>query len=326
MAHDVMICHYPGDKAVGKALAARLEKKGISCWFGPRDHKAGGSYEEASMQALRESQVVCLVLSTNSSTDPTLHAQVTEAHELQIPIAALIGDMVRLPGEKHSYITHPNHIQQAGKVFASDLDNTVEATMRALEEGMASASNADEEDPYGSLAMDDDDGVAIGGIGGGSGLLELTSEDLGEEDDVTFNVPNSGASEYAAPASSMPEVPSSGVRVSFEEDPFADDDDDDDPYSDMFGDEPENDAYTPKPAAKPAAMPQRAPATRGTAQQQRTAAAAPPQQRRAPQQQAQRPPAKGRQAPAKTPAKPVAAPVQKKRGILGFFARLFGKG
>ncbi len=239
MAHDAMMAHYPGDKTVANAIRKRLEARGITTWFGPRDNRGQQPIEEASMRALEDATVVVLVLSTNSSTSRQIHQEVDAAHDLGIPIVALIGDLVRLPSTLHGYITHPVHIQQAGKVFASDLNNVVDAAELAIEEGLASATSADDVDPYASF---DDDDVALGGIGGGSGLLELTSDDIPDDDDEEAAAPPPPR-QSAYQSSSDSSV--AGIRSSYSDEPSDHrHHDDDDPYDDLFGDEP--DVYEPK--------------------------------------------------------------------------------
>lgn len=326
MPHEAMLAHYPGDKTVAKAICARLEARGISTWFGPRDNKSNVRMEDASMRALEDASIVVLVLSTNSSTSPQLHNEVDAAHDLGIPIVSLIGDLVRLPGKLHSYITHPVHIQQAGKVFASDLNNVVDAAQLAIEEGMSSATSADEDDPYANTFADDDDAVALGGIGGGSGLLELTSDDI--PDDDVENEPPSYQSQ-GHPDLSNYDPNDSSVRSHYADEPSAHRHDDDDPYDDLFGDEP--DVYEPKlnpdlPARELDSMPPKASPGSGSssgryAPVQQGAPATPT----APDSMSSRQAASSTGADSETALAPPPAPPrsERKRGLFAAIGRLF---
>jgi oligopeptide transport system substrate-binding protein len=67
MIHDIFISYSSKDKIVADAVVAALEKKGIRCWYAPRDIKAGSDWGESITDAISDSALMLLIFSKNSN-------------------------------------------------------------------------------------------------------------------------------------------------------------------------------------------------------------------------------------------------------------------
>jgi formylglycine-generating enzyme required for sulfatase activity len=86
MAHDVFISYSSHDKPIADAICAGLEAAKIRCWIAPRDVLPGVPYGEALSEALRASQVLVLVFSSNSNCSGQVMREVESAVDKGIPI------------------------------------------------------------------------------------------------------------------------------------------------------------------------------------------------------------------------------------------------
>jgi hypothetical protein len=66
-SHHVFISHVTADREKASAIAEQLEQCGFRCWIAPRDIVAGESFGERIQAAIRESQVVVFLCSTNAA-------------------------------------------------------------------------------------------------------------------------------------------------------------------------------------------------------------------------------------------------------------------
>jgi ribosomal protein L32 len=89
MAHEVFICYASQDELVAKAVCNALEANQIKCWIAPRDVLPGAEWAETIVDALDESRVLVLVLSSNSNTSPHVVREVGRAVDNSIPIIPL---------------------------------------------------------------------------------------------------------------------------------------------------------------------------------------------------------------------------------------------
>jgi hypothetical protein len=67
MNYDVFVSYSTKDKAVADAVVFALEKKGIRCWYAPRDIKAGDSWGETIIEAISRCKLMLLIFSGNSN-------------------------------------------------------------------------------------------------------------------------------------------------------------------------------------------------------------------------------------------------------------------
>jgi hypothetical protein len=86
MAHDVFISHVAEDKPVAEAVCATLESQRIRCWMAPRDVLPTANYAEALIDAIDQSRLVVLVLSSNSNESFHVIREVGAAVRRGIPV------------------------------------------------------------------------------------------------------------------------------------------------------------------------------------------------------------------------------------------------
>jgi hypothetical protein len=79
MAHDVFISHSSDDKTISDAVCATLEGRGIRCWVAPRDILAGANWGESIVDAITDSRVMVLILSSNSNISQQVMREVERA-------------------------------------------------------------------------------------------------------------------------------------------------------------------------------------------------------------------------------------------------------
>lgn len=88
MAHDVFISYAEEDKSVADAVCQALEERAVRCWYAPRDVPYAVDYEDAIIDAISESRLMILVLSSHANNSPHVKREVQNAHtgEQQVPV------------------------------------------------------------------------------------------------------------------------------------------------------------------------------------------------------------------------------------------------
>lgn len=89
MAHDVFVSHSAQDKPIADAVVAALESEGVRCWIAPRDIVPGSNYMASLVQALRDSSIVVLVMSSLANSSPHVQRELQHAVEMGTPIIPL---------------------------------------------------------------------------------------------------------------------------------------------------------------------------------------------------------------------------------------------
>ena len=108
MAHDVYISYASEDKAVADAVCAALESNNIRCWIAPRDIPPGAKRAEAVANAIDESRVLVLILSSSSNNSPQVIREVTGATSKGIPIIPIRIDNV-VPSKAMDFFVAPSY-------------------------------------------------------------------------------------------------------------------------------------------------------------------------------------------------------------------------
>jgi hypothetical protein len=76
MNYDVFVSYSTKDKAVADAVVFALEKKGIRCWYAPRDIKAGASWGETITEAISHCKLMLLIFSGSSNQSKRVQEEV----------------------------------------------------------------------------------------------------------------------------------------------------------------------------------------------------------------------------------------------------------
>ena len=89
MAHDVFISYSSPDKAVAEAICAALESKRIQCWLAPRNVGVGKVWVESIVDAIDDSRIFILLLSSSSNSSPQVIREVERAASEDITIVPI---------------------------------------------------------------------------------------------------------------------------------------------------------------------------------------------------------------------------------------------
>jgi uncharacterized RDD family membrane protein YckC len=89
VAHDVFISYAAEDGTVADAVCASLEASGTKCWVAPRDVLPGADYAQAIVEAISQSRIMILLLSSRSNDSPHVRREVERAVTRDIPVLPL---------------------------------------------------------------------------------------------------------------------------------------------------------------------------------------------------------------------------------------------
>ena len=80
MSYDCFFSYQHDDLALVEAIAARLEDKGLVCWYAPRNVK--GRYAKAIAEGISNSKVFVLILNNRSAISEAVLNEVELAHNV----------------------------------------------------------------------------------------------------------------------------------------------------------------------------------------------------------------------------------------------------
>jgi len=99
-AGRVHVMHRDGKRAL--AICNDLEKRGVACWISTRDVAPGENYQEAIVQALRQSRAVVLVFSAAANDSDEIKKELSLASRYRIPVITLRIEAVE-PSDAFAY-------------------------------------------------------------------------------------------------------------------------------------------------------------------------------------------------------------------------------
>lgn len=108
MAHDVFVSYSSLDKPIADAACATLEAHGLRCWIAPRDIVAGVDWSDAIIDAITDSSVFVLVLSTASNQSEQVKREVQNAVAEAKPILPFRIEEVDLSKHMRYFIGTPH--------------------------------------------------------------------------------------------------------------------------------------------------------------------------------------------------------------------------
>jgi formylglycine-generating enzyme required for sulfatase activity/F0F1-type ATP synthase epsilon subunit len=109
MSHEVFISYADEDKSVADAICKALEDGGVRCWYAPRDVPYEVDYEDAIIEAISESKLMVLILSSHANESRDVKREVKSAYrdEPQVPV---------LPFQIENVILNPSFKYYIGSV------------------------------------------------------------------------------------------------------------------------------------------------------------------------------------------------------------------
>ncbi|MEN6348802.1 MAG: right-handed parallel beta-helix repeat-containing protein [Syntrophomonas sp.] len=105
MAHQVFISYASLDKNIADAVCATLESNHISCWMAPRNILPGVDFAGSIIDAIENSRVLVLILSSNSSISPHVLREINKAASSRISILSFITEEVVLSKSMEYYLS-----------------------------------------------------------------------------------------------------------------------------------------------------------------------------------------------------------------------------
>ena len=98
----VFISYASRDGKRALAICNDLEKRGVACWISTRDVAPGENYQEAIVQALRQSRAVVLVFSAAANSSDEIKKELSLASRYRIPVITLRLEAVE-PSDAFAY-------------------------------------------------------------------------------------------------------------------------------------------------------------------------------------------------------------------------------
>ena len=108
MAHEIFISYSVKDKEIADAICTHLEARGLPCWVAPRDILPGVTWGEAIVNAIHESKVMVLVLSSSSNDSGQVLREVERAvSEQRGLVSSCSGEAPAIPRGAAVGLVHP---------------------------------------------------------------------------------------------------------------------------------------------------------------------------------------------------------------------------
>jgi len=152
MAYTVFISYEKSDKDVADKVCSAIESRTIGsrkiqCWIAPRDVPIGIPYRKAIVQAIREVQLMVLVLS--SAANDSLHVinEVEEAHSKGITIVPLVVEDVTLDDRLEFCIAGINWLDATDKPLEACLEQLGDSIERLVSRLKPKPERESEEEP-----------------------------------------------------------------------------------------------------------------------------------------------------------------------------------
>jgi len=108
MSHVVFISYANSNKTVADAVCARLEQRRLRCWVAPRDILPGASWPAAILDAIKNAQIMVVIVSGESNASQFVAKEVGHAVERGIPVIPIRIENV-VPSEDLGYFLGGKH-------------------------------------------------------------------------------------------------------------------------------------------------------------------------------------------------------------------------
>lgn len=127
MAHKVFISYATEDKQIADAVCETLEAHGIKCWYAPRDVTYGRDFDETIVDAICDSRLMILILSSHSNSSAHVKREVQNAcmEDSTIPVLPFRVEDVALNKALRYYIGAVHWLDAITPPLESHLDNLV---------------------------------------------------------------------------------------------------------------------------------------------------------------------------------------------------------
>lgn len=127
MAHHVFITHAVEDKKIAELVCENLERNGIKCWIAPRDVPYGMNFEDAIVDAISDSSLFILILSSYSNNSPHVKREIQNAcmGDAQTPILPFRVEDIKLNKALQYYLASTQWLDASTPPLESHLESLV---------------------------------------------------------------------------------------------------------------------------------------------------------------------------------------------------------
>lgn len=132
MAHDVFISYAKEDKPAADAVCARLESRGIRCWYAPRDVPPGRSWAEALVDAIAASRVFVLVYTAHANSSPQVIREVERAVHHRLALLSLRLEDTPFSKALEFFVSTPHWLEAMTPPLERHLDALADAVEHIL--------------------------------------------------------------------------------------------------------------------------------------------------------------------------------------------------
>lgn len=149
MAHDLFISYAIEDRQTADTMCELFEKSGIACWYAPRDVPFGADYEEAIIDAISDSRLLVLILSSHSNSSLHVRREIQNAcsNETPRPILPVRIDNVPLNRALRYYLSSAQWLDASTPPLENHLQRLVEQLRSQLSRPAETADPLTPPDP-----------------------------------------------------------------------------------------------------------------------------------------------------------------------------------
>jgi hypothetical protein len=133
VAHDVFISYASQDKPAADAVCARLESRGIRCWYAPRDVPPGRAWAEALVEAISAARVFVLVYTARANASPQVLREVERAAHHRLALLPLRIEDAPFSKALEYFVSTPHWLDAMTPPLEKHLDAVADAVRKILD-------------------------------------------------------------------------------------------------------------------------------------------------------------------------------------------------
>jgi hypothetical protein len=133
VAHDVFISYASQDKPAADAVCARLESRGIRCWYAPRDVPPGQTWAESILEAITGARVLVLVYTAHSNASPQVLREVERAVHHRLALLPIRLEDAPFSGALEYFVSTPHWLEAMTPPLEKHLGAVADAVRKILD-------------------------------------------------------------------------------------------------------------------------------------------------------------------------------------------------
>lgn len=129
MGHRVFISYAKKNRNVADAVCAKLESRGIACWYAPRNILAGTSWASAIVEGIDGSELGIVVLSSHSNRSRHVHNEIERIVSRGLPLIPFRVEDVEPSKDLELFLSSPHWLD----AFTPPVEDHVERLVETVE-------------------------------------------------------------------------------------------------------------------------------------------------------------------------------------------------